>query len=447
MGIVIRGVLTFTNLFPSSEAPEHGLFVRERMRRVLAAMRRDEPTAWQVVCPVPRVPMWYGLGALDRGTRALSKNMPDVETVDTKPFGDGVVVHHPRYPHYPALGLKGQALRMAKAAEPVVRQITSGGRWILDAHYLYPDGVAVAHLAEKLGLPFTLTARGSDATLLGSIPAIASQLKFASERAAACFAVSEALGDVFARVASQPRERVELARNGVDLDRFHPGDREEARRSLGIADWAPANVPVILAVGRLASVKGFQRIAAALPFLGDDVRVVLIGEGSERSKLEAAFGPRARVFGAQPPDVVATGMRAANVMCLSSDREGWPNVVTEALASGTPVVATDVGGVPQILTESVSGRVVPFAGGDCAQGLGAALAEVLADPPTPAAVRAFAERYGWKEPVDQLAARFSELFEQSADRAPRDARVNQSDDAAAEAFSAHQRLASDGGGR
>jgi teichuronic acid biosynthesis glycosyltransferase TuaC len=382
----VSRLVTFTGLFPSSALPTHGLFVHERMRRVAAA----SGLPWRVVAPVPHV-VWP---LRSRAHRALA-------AVPLRETWHGVEVEHPRYRHWPGF-VRRQAKAMASGARRTVAALAAQGPLVLDAHYLWPDGVAAGLLARELGVPFTLTARGSDLNVLAADPAIAAAIRDAASRAHACCAVSGALADRFADVAGLPRARVLEVRNGVDLERFAPGDRAAARRELGL----PATGDVVLGVGRLVSGKGFALAAAAVAALPGDVLLALVGDGPERAAIAAAGGARVRFLGTLLPERVAIAYRAADVVVLPSEREGWPNVVTEALASGAPVVATRVGGIPQILGDPVApgvGALVPP--GDLAA-LTAALRAVLAGPRDPAIVRAYAERYGWREPVQQLVDLF-----------------------------------------
>ena len=379
-------IVTFTNLFPSSVQPTHGLFVHERMRRVAAA----SGLPWCVVAPVPNV-LWP---LRSRAYRQLAA-VPAHET------WLGVEVAHPRYRHWPGLSLRRQAAAMAKGARATVAALAARGPIVLDAHYLWPDAVAAAALARELGVPFTMTARGTDLNVIADDPFVAAAITEAAGRASMCAAVSAALGDRFAQVTGMPRARITDVRNGVDLDRFRPGDPAAARAQLGL----PASGRLVLGVGRLVAAKGFALAAQALAVLPPDVQLVLIGDGPDRAAIAALGGARVHFLGSQPPDVVATACRAADVLVLPSEREGWPNVVTEALASGLPVVASHVGGIPQILG-AVGTEVRPELGALCAPrdlaGLGTALQRTLATPPDRGAVRAFAERHGWGEPVQLL---------------------------------------------
>ncbi|MCB9885173.1 MAG: glycosyltransferase [Planctomycetes bacterium] len=394
----MKRIVTFTNLFPSSVMPTHGLFVYERMRRVAAAAG----VAWSVVAPVPRV--W---APLRRGVYRQWQAVPERETWSQ------VDVWHPRYRHWPGLSVRRQAAAMAAGARAAVRELAAQGPIVLDAHYLWPDGVAAAQLAAELGVPFTLTARGSDLNVLAQDPELARRIAAAAQRAAACAAVSRDLGDKFAFVARLPRERIYDARNGVDLERFAPGDGAAARRALGL----PAQGRLLLGVGRLVVGKGFAVAARALAQLPEDVRLVLVGDGPQRAAIEAA-APAGRVvfLGNRGPDEVAMAYRAADLLVLPSEREGWPNVVTEALASGLRVLATPVGGIPEILALPAEGdlgrgALVPVGDVDA---FAAAARRLLEAPADREAVRAFAEQYGWRQPVELLAAVFRRLLGEAA---------------------------------
>ena len=384
-------VVTFTNLFPSSVMPTHGLFVRERMRRVAAA----GGFRWSVVAPVPEV-VW----PVRHGVYRQWAQVPDKEVLD------GVEVYHPRFRHWPGLSQRRQASAVRDAARASVRELCSDGPAVLDAHYLWPDGVAAGELAAELGVPFTLTARGSDVNVLAEDPVVAARIAGVAKEAHQCMAVSDALAARFAAVADLSPAGVQTVRNGVDLDRFCPGDRSAARASLGL----PVAGAVAVGVGRLVAGKGFDvaaRACRAVPGL----QLVLVGEGPERDRIAAAGGDRVRFLGALPPERVASVYRAADVFVLPSEREGWPNVVTEAIASGLPVVASRVGGIPQILGDPPPAHLGALVEPKDVAALTAALAEVVAHGPHPGDVRAFAERYGWGEPVAALVATFRSATE------------------------------------
>ena len=390
-------LLTFTNLFPSSVMPTHGIFVYERMRRVAAEMPDFE---WQVVAPVPSV-LW----PLRNATYRRWARVPLHERFH------GVEVHHPRFRHWPGLSVRRQADSVARGALDVVRALTKGRLAVIDAHYVWPDGVAASKIADALSLPFVVTARGTDVNVLAEDPTIAARIQAMGSKASRLFAVSRALADRFATAAKLPADRVQVARNGVDMERFRPGDRRAARAALGL----PMDARLVLGVGRLVSNKGFHLAADCLRDLPSDVMLVLVGEGPDQARIAAIGGDRVRFLGGLPPDQVAQACRACDVLTLPSEREGWPNVVTEALASGLRVVATTVGGIPEILGnaslgDGTLGRLVPW---NDRGALLRALASTLAETADPMRVRSYAEQFGWAPPVAQLVDCFRAALAQS----------------------------------
>jgi glycosyltransferase involved in cell wall biosynthesis len=174
-----------------------------------------------------------------------------------------------------------------------------------------------------------------------------------------------------------PADRVRTVPNGCDLSIFRPVSRDEARRALGIG----AEEEMILYVGRLAVAKGLGELVEAFASLAStrpNLRLVCVGEGEWRPEWTARLRAGApevalRLPGVCTPEGVAQWLAAADVFCLPSHAEGCPNVVIEALACQRPVVATAVGGTPD-LVDPAHGLLVPPRQ---PQALAAALREAL----------------------------------------------------------------------
>ena len=152
----------------------------------------------------------------------------------------------------------------------------------------------------------------------------------------------------------------------------------------------------MLSVGQLIPQKGFELVIRAIARL-PEATLAIVGEGPEAAALKRlaerlGIGGRVRFLGAMPQERLAAVYNAADVLVLASAREGYPNVLLEALACGTPVVATAVGGVPEIVRDSVAGRLIEDRSPEALAG---AIRDLLADPPARAAIRAYAERFGW----------------------------------------------------
>ncbi len=372
-------VLTVTSLFPSDARPRHGIFVETRLAR-LAATGAVEA---RVVAPVP----WFPIDA-----RWCGRYAEYARTPRTAERG-GLAVRYPRYFMLPAVGMGFQPDAMAGAALRAVRAFAAEGYDcdVIDAHYFYPDGVAAAAVARRLGKPYTITARGSDINLIGGMAGPRRRMLAAARGAAALIAVSEALRDRMGALG-MPVERIAVLRNGVDARLFAPTERGAAREAFAL----PADAPVLACVGNLVREKGVDLFVDAVARM-PGVYGVVVGEGPERASLIAraarlGIGLRMRFVPNMPQSRLRLVYGAADALVLASSREGWPNVVLEALACGTPVVATRVGGVPEILTTPAAGR---FAAERTAKGIADAAAALLAAPPPRAAVRAHALGFDW----------------------------------------------------
>jgi len=238
-----------------------------------------------------------------------------------------------------------------------------------------------------------MTARGSDVNVALREHVAGRSIRWAAGRAAAIIAVSRALRDAMVE-HRLPAERITVLRNGVDLELFRPGDTAALRAELGFEGQT------LLVVGNLVTEKGVDLVVRGLAEL-PLARLVVIGSGPEGGWLRAlaeslGVAPRVRWIAPVTQPQLVRYYAAADVTVLGSVREGMPNVVLESLACGTPVVATEVGGTPEILTDPVAGRLVLER---TPQAFASACRGVLEGPPERLAVRAFAERYGWGAPI------------------------------------------------
>ena len=191
-------------------------------------------------------------------------------------------------------------------------------------------------------------------------------------------AVSSSVAESIRRARVSPN-RIEVIPNGIDLRSFKDDfDTDEVRASLGI----PAGVPVIGAVGRLDIQKGHERLIEAAKKVtdaGEDAFYVILGEGVERPRLEALvtdLGLSGRVLLPGYRSDIRPYLAMMDVFAMPSRREGTPMALLEAMAMRRPVVATAVGGVPDVLRDGMDGLVLPENGA----GLSDALLKLLRDP-------------------------------------------------------------------
>jgi glycosyltransferase involved in cell wall biosynthesis len=314
----------------------------------------------------------------------------------------GVEVFYPRW-IYPPGGGAVNARLMALELLPRLKRLRREYSFdLIDAHFGYPDGIAAAALAGALGIPYAVTLRGNE-TMHGERRSIRQALSRALRGAVRIIVLSRALGEFAVCLGAEP-ERVKLIPNGLDSSVFYPRDRAAVRRELGLAD----NVRVVLSAGSLIERKGHHTVARVLAAVrrrcGPVELLIAGGPGREgRFERQIAEAIRAcgmarsvRMLGQVSAGRLAELMSAADVFCLASSREGWPNVVHEAMACGTPVVATAVGSVPDMIPSKQYGLVTPP--GD-EEAIGQALAEALETRWDQQAIAAWARSRDW----DQVA--------------------------------------------
>ncbi len=384
-------IVVLSTLYPHPGQPTAGLFIRERMTRVA------EHVPVTVVAPVP----WFPCQGLVRRWRpGFRPPAPPMQ------HDAGVRVLHPRFFSIPGLAKSLDGLFMALGSLPTLRRLArSEGLDLIDAHFGYPDGHAASLLARWLNRPFTVTLRGVEPRL-GATRIRGRLMRRALARANRVIAVSASLA-AWARRAGVDPGRIEVVGNGVDTERFQPVDRDRARAELGL----PRDAPVLVTVGGLTERKGFHRVLEVLPDLRTrhpGLQYLIVGgasgEGDWRGRLEAqverlGLGDCVHFLGVVAPDRLRVPLSAADAFVLATRNEGWANVLLEAMACGLPVVATDVGGNREVVSDGALGRVVPF--GD-AQALGAAIDGVLAEHWDRAAIRGHAEANAWAARIETL---------------------------------------------
>ncbi len=385
-------LLTYSTLYPNAAQPTHGVFVENRLRHLVAGGGVES----RVVAPVP----WFPSAAARFGRYASYAAAPERER------RNGLAVVHPRYPVIPKVGMSAApALLYRFSRGALERQRRDGYDFqAIDAHYFYPDGVAAILLGRYFGRPVVITARGTDLNLIPEYALPRRMIQWAASRAAGLIVVCQALKDRLVALGADA-DRVTVLRNGVDLALFRPLDRSAARRALGL------NRRTLLSVGALIARKGNDIAVRALPAL-PDVDLLLVGEGPERAPLvrlakSLGVADRVRFLGGVAHADLPRIYAAADALVLASSREGWANVLLEAMACGTPVIASDVWGTPEVVASPAAGRLMPARTPD---GLSAAFHGLFADPPARPATRAYAERFDWEATTRGQRSLFGEVI-------------------------------------
>jgi glycosyltransferase involved in cell wall biosynthesis len=264
------------------------------------------------------------------------------------------------YFDYPALPLISRPFNGKLAARLLLPKVRAFAPDLIFSIFLYPDGYAALQIGKALKVPVVSMSIGSDINNIGDRISAMYTRKLLRE---GNFLVT--VSDDLRRKAVQmgaPPEKTRAIVNGCDLSVFHVRDRADARRKLNIDSGAEA----VVYIGRMDVKKGLRELveaAASLRPQRPNLQVYLVGVGPDRPLIEAAIQAHGAsgYIHALPgcaPDEVAIWMAAADLVTLPSYMEGCPNVVLEALACGRPVVATRVGGIPEIMSDAC-GRLVP----------------------------------------------------------------------------------------
>ena len=390
-------ILTFTHLFPNKVQPVWGLFVYQRV----AHFAKRPGNQVTVVAPVPYVPR-YSPGIWKK-YRAIPPN---------EKMGELAVVH-PRYPHLPKIAMPLHGFLVFLGCYRCVAKLHRERPFdCIDSHWIYPDGFAAVLLGKTLGVPVFCSARGTDINVYPTFPLIRPLISWALKQAAGIVAVSHALKQKIMELGI-PEGRICVIGNGVDVDRFEPVDRQEARKRLGLA----VEGRLAIAVGSLNEHKCHAMLIGAMAETVSrwrDLRLCILGEGALRGSLEKLISDmglqgRVSLLGGQRNEDLKWWYNAADICCLSSVREGWPNVLMESLACGTPVVATRVGGVPEVVNSSETGILVEPNVAAMAKGLQDALAKDW----DRGAIARFARSRTWNQVAAEMEGFFADQMSSS----------------------------------
>ena len=335
-------VLAITKLFPNATEP------------LLAPFNRQQFSALSSLCDLEvmaTIPWWPGQLVTDRARRAAAR-IPSHEVIDD------LSVHHPRTLYMPRYGRILSAPLHALSLMPHVHRYRGKVDVILAA-WAYPDGCAAVMLGQLLSVPVVVKLHGSDINVVASMPGPRWMIQRLLPKADGVVAVSEALAREVTDLGVDP-QRIHVVMNGVDASLFHLRRRDGARQRLGLDDSGP----LALYVGNLKENKGVLDLLAAYEVAlaeRGDLRLAVVGDGPARQALADRVRdlPGLSLVGSRPLAEIPDWMAACDFLVLPSWNEGTPNVVLEALSCGRRVLATRVGGVPDLLTDKALGQLVP----------------------------------------------------------------------------------------
>jgi teichuronic acid biosynthesis glycosyltransferase TuaC len=369
-------VLALSTLHPSSAAPNFGRFVQLSLD---AADATGEAEIIRI-CPngLPPWPLAY-IHPRYRGAAAL-------------PTLDGSI-HRPRFTLIPGLAPSRNARAIADAVIPLAMQLHRDSPFdLVDAQFFWPDGPAAKLIADALGLPWSIKARGADIHHWTTVPGCREQIIEAAQGAAGLLAVSEAIKADIAALGVDPA-KIHIHRTGIDRSLFDvaPEPRADLRQRIDL----PLDGALLVSVGALIPRKGQVFAIEALAQI-PDARLAIIGDGPDLAMLrqsarDQGVAQRVHFMGSLPHGEIARHVQAADVCVLPSASEGIANAWIEALACGTPLVITDAGGAHEVLTNEAGGRIVSRN----ANAIATAVRTLLAHPPDRETVAAMVADYSW----------------------------------------------------
>ena len=326
-------VQVVSHLFPNQAEPLKGVFVSE----FAAAMSQLVPTG--VIAPLPYIP-WVRSYA----------DVPQQTQVGT------LLIHHPRYLALPNSLFAQRWRTYCFALKPVWNGLPCRPD-LVHLHWVYPDGLATLPYVRGSGTKVVATIHGYNAMGYFSTPRHQKLFGKTLRQLDQIIAVSDDLKTKLIDTFSLPSGKITVIHNGIDLSKFNPCSRDEARRSLGI----PINQRVLITVARLSEEKALDRMINAFSRLRRlDLALYIVGDGPLQGALQkqidqAALDNRVFLVGGVEHSRLNDWFCAADLFCLSSLHEGCPVVVHEALACGIPVVSTRVGAVPEVVGSNKHG--------------------------------------------------------------------------------------------
>ncbi len=368
-------VLLLSNLYPSQKSPTRGVF----NQHVFGAIA--EHCEVRVVSPLPWWTRWEN---------------PDEWFFAPREDFTGLSVRLPTYWSLPGLHkfhASGMYYSLVYSLARLRREFPFEA---ILASWLYPDAAAAAHLARHFHCPLVTNVLGSDINALITYPPLLSQITETLKASTRIISVSGALKERIIELGV-PEEKIAVQHNGVDQTEFDVRDREAASQLLGI----PSSGRRILYVGNFVPEKGVDVLVEAFVKLAGDQKdlfLSLVGSGSLEARLRervvsAGIENQVTFHGRRPHSEIPYWMNAATLFCLPSLREGCPNVILEALASGTPVAASNVGGVPEIL-DSTQGELAEAGN---AEALALCLDQALRRTWSPEKLRHSVQHRSWTE--------------------------------------------------
>ena len=229
---------------------------------------------------------------------------------------------------------------------------------LVHAHYIMPPGLIAVICGMILGVKTAVTIHGSDILVLARKPLIKSVIKYVLNKSDYVFVVSNSIKDKVLKLDIKDIEnKLKVTYNAVDIQKFRPDQESNFKEEMKIDPLKP----VILFIGNLVWQKGVEYLIRAKEFLNEDAEIVIVGDGPLFSELKGIVefeNIKGIKFTGARNDIEKI-MSSADIFVLPSLSEGRPTVILEAMASGKPVIATNVGGIPEIVNDQIGILISP----------------------------------------------------------------------------------------
>jgi glycosyltransferase involved in cell wall biosynthesis len=383
-------VLVLSHLYPFALAPTFGLFVHNQVKALA------ERCQVIVLSPTPVSPPVI---------RRLKVKWAQYASKPDKSELEGITVYYPRYVNIPSEhGYGPGAFFIFLAMGNLVRRLKRSFDFdLIHAHTICLDGPAAVWLGRASGTPVVCTMHGSDINVLPQKSKFTRIIaRWAIRNADALVAVSAALKEK-ALLIGVPKREITVVPNGVDLSQFRPVEQRQVREKLGL----PPDKKIIVYVSRLDGSKGLSYLLPAFRTMLErdgNCLLVLVGEGPDRTRLEqqvVQLGLEESVIfaGFSPHNEIPTWINACDLVVHPSLSEGSPLPIYEALACGKPVVASRVGGIPELITSDDYGLLVPPADSGALAG---SLLHGLEKVWNSALIQSRGAQYSWDASADRL---------------------------------------------
>jgi len=334
-----KHVVIVTNLYPNHREMNRGVFIRQLVERLT-----DEFDI-SVICPIPWRP-------------GLLINKQD--QIPVKDEINGINVYYPRHLIIPKLLRASYGWLMYLSLLPALKVLHKDKHIdLVSAHWVYPDGVGAVKAARNMGLPVVIHALGCDINEYSKYLMRRIQISTALKNSDLIVVKSNDLAKKTIQLGAN-ENNLRIILNGVDQDKFYQQDMQLSRLKLGLD---PAK-KYLLFVGNIQQEKGLKYLIEAMAMLSScEFELLIIGAGPLEEDMKALVVKQGlesvvQFLGCRPHNCIPRYLNAVNALCLPSIREGCPNIVLESLSCGTPVLASRVGAVPEIITEESHGMIV-----------------------------------------------------------------------------------------